>query len=71
VADPGFLCRIPDLIFTYPLTGSLIQKQQQKRVVKNNYVVITFYVASNFIKFQIIFVLQCCRTNLETILKDL
>jgi hypothetical protein len=41
--------RIPDL-------GSRIQKQQQKRGVKKNFFVITFYAATNFSKLQIILV---------------
>jgi hypothetical protein len=62
VADPGCLSRIRDvypgsriLIFTHPGSripdlGSRIQKQQQKREVKKNLVVIPFYVAKNFTK---------------------
>jgi hypothetical protein len=50
-SDPG--PRI--LIFTHP--GSRIQKQQQKRGVKK-IVIITFYVATNFTKLQIILVLK-------------
>ena len=45
VADPGCLSRI--LIFTHP--GSRIQKQQQKREVKQ-FDVIPFNVATNFNK---------------------
>ncbi len=42
VADPGCLSRIPDL-------GSRIQKQEQKRGVKQ-IVVIPVFVATNFTK---------------------
>jgi hypothetical protein len=46
------------LIFSH--SGSRIQKQQQKRgVKKNKLVVITFDVARNFTKLQIISVLNC------------
>jgi hypothetical protein len=45
VADPECLSRILDFDF-YP---SRIQKQQQKRGIKK-FVVITFYVATNFTK---------------------
>jgi hypothetical protein len=45
VADPGYISRI--------------QKQQQKRGVKKKFVVITFYVSTNFTKLQIILVLKC------------
>jgi hypothetical protein len=52
IPDPDFYpSRIPDL-------GSRIHKQQQKRGVKKNLFVITFYVATNFAKLQIILVLK-------------
>jgi hypothetical protein len=53
VADPGCLSRI--LIFTFP--GSRIQKQKQKRGVKK-FVVIPFFVATNFTKLKIILFLK-------------
>jgi hypothetical protein len=57
VADPGCLSRIPDPDFypsRIPDLGSWIQKQQQKRGVKKKFVVIPFFVATNFTKLQII-----------------
>jgi hypothetical protein len=62
VADPGCLSRIPDPDFypsRIPDLGSRIQKQQQKRGGEKKFVVITFYVASNFTKLQIILDLKC------------
>jgi hypothetical protein len=56
VADPGCLSRIPDPDF-YP-SRIPDPKQQQKRGVKK-FVVITFYVATDFTKLQIILVLKC------------
>jgi hypothetical protein len=50
------------LIFTHP--GSRIQKQQQKRGVKN-FLIITFYAATNFSKLQIILVLECRRKKFK------
>ncbi len=67
VADPGCLSRIPDPDF-YP---SRIQKQQQKRGVKKKFVVITFYVATNLTKLQIILFLKCWRQKIEPIFKKL
>jgi hypothetical protein len=62
VADPGCLSRI--LIFTHPGSripdpGSRIQKQQQKRGSEKKLVVILFFVATNFTKFNIILFLKC------------
>ncbi len=65
IPDPDFYpSRIPDL-------GSRIQKQQEKRGVKKKFVVITFYVATNFTKLQIILVLKCWRKKCGPIFKDL
>ncbi len=50
------------LIFTHP--GSRIQKQQQKRGVKKKFVVITFYVATNFTKLQIILVFEVLKKKM-------
>jgi hypothetical protein len=63
VADPGCLSRIPDPDFypsRIPDLGSRIQniKQQEKTGVKKNLFFITFYVATNFTKLQIILVLK-------------
>jgi hypothetical protein len=66
VADPGCLSRI--LIFTHP--GSGIQRQQQKRGVKKTFVVIPFYVATNFTKLKIILVLKCEEKNLGQFSKN-
>ncbi len=41
--------------------GSRIQKQQQKRGVKKNFLSYLFYVATNFTKLKIILVLKCWR----------
>ncbi len=57
--DPG--SRISD-------PGSRIQKQQQKRGVKN---VIPFNVATNFTKFYIILVLKCWKKKCGPIFKEL
>ena len=59
ISDP--VSRIPDL-------GSRIQKQQQKRGVKKNFCH-TFYVATNFTKWKIIFVLKCWRKKFGPIFK--
>ncbi len=61
VADPGCLSRIPDPDFypyRIPDLGSRIPKQQQKTGVKKNFVVIPFYLATNFTKLNIISVLK-------------
>ncbi len=55
------------LIFTHP--RSRIQKQQQKRGVKK-FVVITFYVATNFTKLKIILVLSGEEKNVAQFLKN-
>jgi hypothetical protein len=66
VADPGCLSRIPDPDF-YPSRisdpGSRIQKQQQKRGGKE-FVVIPFFVATNFSKLKIILLLKCWRNKM-------
>jgi hypothetical protein len=52
IPDPDFYpSRIPD-------PGSRIQKQQQKREVKKKFVVIPFYVVTNFTKLNIILVFK-------------
>ncbi len=57
---------IPDPDF-YP---SRIQKRQQKRGVKK-FVVIPFFVATNFTKLKIILVLKCWRQKFGPIFKEL
>ncbi len=55
VADPGCLSRIPDPDFypsRIPDLGSRIPKQQQKRGLKNFFLVIPFYLATNFTKIE-------------------
>jgi hypothetical protein len=53
---PDLGSRIPDLGSRISDPGSRIQKQQQKRGVKKKFVVIPFYVATNFTKLNIILV---------------
>jgi hypothetical protein len=51
--DPDFYpSRIPDL-------GSRIQKQQKKERGEKKFVVIPFFVATNFTKLKIILFLKC------------
>jgi hypothetical protein len=57
VADPGYLSRIPDPDF-YP-SRIPDPKTATKRGVKKKFVVIPFYVATNFTKLKINFVLKC------------
>ncbi len=58
IPDPGsWFLPIPDL-------GSRIQKQQQKREGWKKFVVIPFYVATNFTKLKIISVLKCWRQRI-------
>jgi hypothetical protein len=72
VADPGCLSRIPDPdFFPSQISVSRIQKQQQKKGAKKKFVVITFYVATNFTKFEIILVLKCRRKKFGPIFKEL
>ncbi len=52
----------------YP--GSRIQKQQQKRGVKKKFVVILFFVASNFTKMKIIYFWTAKENNLCQFLKN-
>jgi hypothetical protein len=53
IPDPDFYTsRIPDL-------GSRIQKQQQKRGLKQNFLSYLFFVAKNFTKLNIILFLIC------------
>ncbi len=54
------------LIFTHPI-GS---KNSNKREGWKKFVVITFYVATNFTKLQIILVLKCWRKNLGQFSKN-
>jgi hypothetical protein len=56
VADPGCLSRI--LIFTHPGSRIPDPKTAAKEGGEKNFVVITFYVATNFTKLQIILVLM-------------
>ncbi len=56
------------LIFTHP--GSRIQKQQQERGEKK-FVVIPFYVTTNFTKLKTILVLKCWRKKFGPIFKEL
>ncbi len=71
VADPGCLSRI--MIFIHP--GSCISdpgsKNSNKREGWKKLVVITFYVATNFTKLQIILVLKCGRKKFGPIFKEL
>jgi hypothetical protein len=55
VADPGCSTRI--LIFTHP--ESWIQKTATKERGEKKFVVIPFYVATNFTKLKIILVFKC------------
>jgi hypothetical protein len=57
VADPGCLSRIPDPDF-YP-SRIPDPKTATKERGEKKFVVITFYVATNFTKLQIILVLKC------------
>ncbi len=57
------------LIFTHP--GSRIPKPQQKRGVKKKFVVIPFYLATNFTKLNIILVLKCLIKKFGSIFKEL
>jgi hypothetical protein len=57
VADPGCLSRIPDPDF-YP-SWIPDPKKQQKRGAKKKFVVIPFFVATNFTKLKIILFLKC------------
>jgi hypothetical protein len=57
VADPGCLSRIPDPDF-YP-SRILDPKTARKERGEKKLVVITFYVATNVTKLQIILVLKC------------
>ncbi len=64
MADPGSLSRIPDPDFypsRIPDPGSRIPdpKTATKERGEKKFVVITFYVATNFSKLQIILVLMC------------
>jgi hypothetical protein len=57
VADPGCLSRIPDPDFypsRIPNPKTATEERGEKKIV-----VITFYVATNFTKLQIILVLKC------------
>jgi hypothetical protein len=56
VADPGCLSRIP--IFTHPGSRISDSKTATKERGEKKFVVITFYVATNFTKLQIILVLK-------------
>ena len=57
VSDPGCLSRIPDPDF-YP-SRIPDPKTATKERGEKKFVVITFYVATNFTKLQIILVLKC------------
>jgi hypothetical protein len=57
VADPGCLSRIPDPD-SYP-SRIPDPKSASKERDEKKFVVITFYVATNFTKLQIILVLKC------------
>ncbi len=60
VADPGCLSRIPDPDFFDP--GS---KNRNKREGWKKFVVIPFFVATNFTKFEIIIFLKCWKKKLS------
>jgi hypothetical protein len=75
VADPGCLSRIPDPDFDpsrIPDPGSQIPdpKTATKERGEKKFVVITFYVATNFTKLQLILVLKCGRKNLGQFSKN-
>ncbi len=75
MADPGCLSRIPDPDF-YPSRtdpGSRIPdpKTATKERGEKKFVVITFYVATNFTKLHIILVLMCLRKKFGPIFKEL
>jgi hypothetical protein len=69
VADPGCLSRIPDPDF-YP-SRIPDPKTSTKERGERKFVVITFYVATNFTKLQIILVLKCWRKIFGPIFKEL
>ncbi len=57
ISEPGsWFLPIPDL-------GSRIQKQQQKRGVENKFVIILFFVVTNFTKLNLILFLNCWRNS--------
>jgi hypothetical protein len=59
VADPGCLSRIPDPDFYPSRIPDPKTKTKTKERGGKKFVVITFYVATNFTKLQIILVLKC------------
>jgi hypothetical protein len=71
VTDPGCLSRI--LILPIPDPGSRIPdpKTATKERGEKKIVVITFYVATNFTKLQLILVLKCRRKKFGPIFKEL
>jgi hypothetical protein len=76
VADPGCLSRI--LIFTYPGSrfsdlGSQIPdpKTATKEKSEKKFVVIPFFVATNFTRLKIIMFLNCCRKKFGPTFKEL
>ncbi len=67
IPDPGsWFLPIPDPRFRNP-----DPKQQQKRGVKKKLVVISFFVACNFTKLNIILFLKCWRKKFGPIFKEL
>jgi hypothetical protein len=56
------------LIFTHPGSDS---KTATKERGEKKFVVITFYVATNLTKLQIILILKCCRKKFGPIFKEL
>jgi hypothetical protein len=69
VADPGCLSRIPDPDF-YP-SRIPDPKTATKERGEKKFVVITFYVATNFTKLHIILVLKCRRKKFGPIFNEL
>jgi hypothetical protein len=69
VADPGCLSWIPDPDF-YPFRIPDPKTATKERGEKK-FVVITFYVATNFTKLLIILVLKCRREKFGPIFKEL
>jgi hypothetical protein len=59
------------LIFTHPGSRIPDPKTATKERVEKKLVVITFYVATNFTKLQIILVLKCSRKKFGPIFKEL
>jgi hypothetical protein len=59
VADPGCVSRIPDPDFTHPGSRISDPKTATKERGEKKFVVIPFFVATNFTKLKIILFLKC------------